>query len=176
MNSIRYVIGIDPSGAFNEGKGTTGIAVYDKQEDKFTDVLAVCAADCSSIEQYFWDNWIAITELYNRYRLFGCVVSVEDFLVYATHAATFTNSRMETCQLLGFLKAMLYNTGIKYYMRPASAVKKRWANTILAHNGYIKMVGASCFHPLVDGPLATHMLDAMRHAVHCGLFEVCKDG
>ena len=175
MSCIRYVIGVDPSGSFNEGKGTTGIAIYDIVDDAIIDIKVVCAADYDSLEAYLWGNWRAIGMLYVCYCDEGCVVSIEDFLVYATHAVSFTNSRMETCQLLGFLKAMMYNMDIKYYMRPASTVKSRWANHILAHNGYIKQVGTSCFHQAVDGPLATHMLDAIRHAVHCGLFEVNKE-
>ena len=170
MSYIRYVIGIDPSGAFHEGKGTTGIAVYDRQEDKIVDITTLCASDYPSLEAYFVAHHSLITKL--RHKYLDVVVSIEDFLVYGTHATTFTNSHMETCQLLGYLKTILYTECVKYYLRPAAMVKKRWSNDILAHKGYVRKVGASCFHERVSGALATHMLDAIRHAVHCGKFEV----
>lgn len=170
MSYIRYVIGIDPSGAFHEGKGTTGIAVYDRQKDKIVHITTLCASDYDCLEAYFVAHRSLIKRLQHGYR--NIAVSVEDFLVYGTHATTFTNSHMETCQLLGYLKTTLYTEGIKYYLRPASIVKKRWANNVLEHKGYVRRVGASCFHECVKGALATHMLDAIRHAVHCGKFEV----
>ena len=170
MSYIRYVIGIDPSGAFHEGKGTTGVAVYDRETDKIDYITTICAADYNCMEEYFLRHWQVIQGIRMRYP--SAVVSIEDFLVYSTHATTFTNSHMETCQLLGYLKTKLYTEKIPYYLRPAAMVKKRWTNDILAHKGYVSKVGTSYFHPYVDGALATHMLDAIRHAVHCGKFEL----
>lgn len=170
MSYIRYVIGIDPSGAFHEGKGTTGFAVYDRQEDKIVHISTLCASDYPTLEEYFVAHYVKIFRLRLEYQ--NAAVSIEDFLVYSTHATTFTNSHMETCQLLGYLKTTLYVERIRCHLRPAAMVKKRWANNILAHKGYVKQVGTSCFHDCVDGALATHMLDAIRHAVHCGKFEL----
>ena len=60
-NSVRYVIGIDPSGSFHEGKGTTGICVYDKQTDTVIDLQCVYAEKYETIEEYFEENYKQIT-------------------------------------------------------------------------------------------------------------------
>lgn len=177
MSYVRYVIGVDPSGAFHEGKGTTGLAVYDIKNDRIVQVATVAATDYDCLEGYLLGNLHAILDLYKYYHdvMYGnTVVSIEDFLVYATHAASFTNSKMETCQLIGLLRCELYTRKIKFYMRPASAVKSRWTDEILAYNGYIKKNGAHCYWEDRAKPLATHERDAIKHAVHCGKFEVNK--
>ena len=171
MSYIRYVIGVDPSGAYDEGKGTTGLAVYDRQDNKIVSIATVSATDYDCIESYFWANLERIVGMSERF--YPSVIMIEDFLVYSTHATTFTNSRMETCQLIGFLKAELYSITKQYYLEPASAVKTRWTNKILAHSGYVEAIGASCYHELIkERALYTHELDAIRHAVHCGRFVI----
>lgn len=174
-NYVRYVIGVDPSGAFHEGKGTTGLAVYDISNDRIVQVDTVAATEYACLEKYLLANLKAIMNLYNQYSKLGVtVVSIEDFLVYATHAASFTNSKMETCQLIGLLRCELYKQKIKFYMRPASSVKQRWAERILVAKGYITKRGASYYWNDRAQPLATHERDAMKHAIHCGMFEVNK--
>ena len=174
-NYVRYVIGVDPSGAFHEGKGTTGLAVYDIQKDRIVQVETVAATEYTCLEKYLLANLNAILRLYHTYNQAGnVVVSIEDFLVYATHAASFTNSKMETCQLIGLLRCELYLRKIKFYMRPASAVKQRWAENILVAKAYITKRGVSYYWNDRPQPLATHERDAMKHAIHCGKFEVNK--
>lgn len=175
MHYVRYVIGVDPSGAFYEGKGTTGLAVYDRDDDRIVQVLTVSASKYNCLEKYLLANLTAILTLYKEYsKHANVVVSIEDFLVYATHAASFTNSKMETCQLIGLLRCELYKQKIKFYMRPASTVKQRWAENILVTKGYITKRGASYYWNDRERPLATHERDAMKHAIHCGKFEVGK--
>ena len=183
MSCVRFVIGVDPSGAFYEGKGTTGLAVYDIKNDSIVQVLTVSATDFDNLEEYLLGNLRAILGLHYYYShlcedskdVNETVVSIEDFLVYATHAASFTNSKMETCQLIGLLRCELYRQKIKFYMRPASAVKSRWTDDILAHHDYIKKIGNHCYWKDRPKPLATHERDAIKHAVHCGKFEVNKN-
>lgn len=174
MSYIRYVIGVDPSGSFNEGKGTTGIAVYDIKKDKIVEIRTVCATKYNCLEQYIDANWQVLNELCSDYTSTKerAMVCIEDFLVYAANATAFTHSKMETCQLLGHLKTQMWRWEIPYLIEPASAVKTRWSNDILVYKGYVEQKGKSYYHPCIRGPLATHMLDAIRHAVHCGKFGV----
>ena len=169
MSCTRYYIGVDPSGAFNEGKGTTGIAVYDKKEDKIVYIDSVCADHYAKFASFFYETY---TKLYGLAKHYEAPIMIEDFVVYATHATTFTNSKMETCQLLGYLKTMCFTDNIRYMLEPASAVKTRWSNSVLVHKHYVDCIGASCFHPLIEGrALMTHELDAIRHAVNGGKYK-----
>ena len=172
--STKYVIGIDPSGAYQEGKGTTGFAVYDRLRDRPVFLGSVYAGDYNSMEAYFKAVADTMLELRTVYGL-HTVVSIDDFLVYAQNAMTFTYSKMETCQLLGYLKMVLYKYEIPMYIRPAVLVKKRWSNDVLAHRGYIKPNGKSWIGPTKPDNLLPHELDALRHAIHCGMFEIKEE-
>ena len=67
---------------------------------------------------------------------------------------------------------MCFTDNIRYMLEPASAVKTRWSNSILVHKHYVDCIGASCFHPLIEGrALMTHELDAIRHAVNGGKYK-----
>ena len=173
-NSVRYVIGIDPSGSFHEGKGTTGICVYDKQTDTVVELQCVYAEKYRTMEEYFEANYKQIKFLCHKYhndKIYP-VVSMEDYLLYAKKAEAQINSKMETCQLIGYIRMMLYNMGIILRMRPAVQVKKRWTDAILVHRGLIIQNKNSYFHPKWKGALPMHLRDAIRHAVHCAEFEV----
>ena len=50
----RYVLGIDPSGNFFEGKGTTGWCVFDIVKDKVVECGSLYASRAKSQEAYWW--------------------------------------------------------------------------------------------------------------------------
>ena len=185
-NYKRYVLGIDPSGNFNEGKGHTGFAVFDRQTNTIKETWTLAAKDFASAEQYFQAHWVAIMQAFQQYNGWvdcsnglgekyheSMVVSIEDFILYQASAKDLINSQLETPQLLGYLKMMFYEHSITWYIRPAVRVKKRWHETILEHEGYIQKYKTKSYKlEHGDHALATHELDAIKHAVHCGLFEV----
>jgi Holliday junction resolvasome RuvABC endonuclease subunit len=174
-NSIRYVLGIDPSGNFIEGKGTTGWCVFDTKRNRIAHIGSIQASQSKSQEAYWHANIEMIKTMVDRYRMEGIVLSVEDYVLYAGKARSQINSAMETSQLIGIIKMLCFYKGIPLYMRTASQVMRRWTDTILEHKSYIYKVGGSWYTECRQHVLCEHERDAMRHAIHCAYFELGKD-
>lgn len=171
---VRYVIGCDPSGNFKEGKGHTGLAVYDREEDRIVLTECIFASHYHTFEEFYEDTWNHICELYNQFRddeHENPVVSIEDYKLYGTKAKAQINSYLETPRVIGYLLMQFYENGIEYHIRTASQVKTRWSEDILEKYGYINKIG-QCWCLRDEHTLLGHELDAIKHAVHCGKFEV----
>ena len=169
-NFARFVIGVDPSGNFNEGKGHTGFAVYDRKTNKIYDTDMTYAGDYESLEAYFAATWEKLKLWIEFAEDQKCVVSMESYKMYAHKMKEQTWSEVETPQIIGYLRMKLYEEGIPLKMRPAVAVKKRWHEDVLVEYGYIEREGQSYY--LEGQRLATHECDAIKHAIHCGKFEL----
>lgn len=167
----RYLLALDPSGSFYEGKGTTGWCVFDTKHNRFITCGSVFAKDYRCAEEY-WNSCLDVIRFFrNKYNK-QLMVVCEDYLLYATKLQDQINSRMETCKLIGALQLFCYKRNIYYYMQTAAEVKTRWSDKILEHKGYIK--------PYRRGYLPTtgitdsythHSLDAIRHAIHYATFR-----
>lgn len=169
MEPFRHIIAFDPSGAFYEGKGTTGVCFFNCVEGKAQDFTALCARDYDSDVAY-WDAHIGILEKYIKCSKRPCVV-IEDYLLYAAKADSQINSRMETCQLIGILKHWCAIHHIPYRMQPAVSIKQRWNKNILMHEGYLFRNNRGYIQAgKIDRKLTEHELDAMRHAIHTHTF------
>ena len=170
MTSSVKIISVDPSGAFNEGKGVTGILVLDKDAEiehhEFT-----MAKEYNGQLNYWQgviDNLAAVYS-WNP----GAVLSIEDYVLYGDSAMAQVNSEMETSKLIGALCMWAYNEKIPIYTRNAALVKKRWSNKILEHKGYITKNGNK-YTDRRGVWINRHVIDALRHALHCHHFEVGK--
>lgn len=170
----KYVLGIDPSGAFREGKGTTGMCLMSKRKRyRLENIWEIKAIDYASPEAYWYEHIRRIAQLRERYPTL--VVSIEDYILYKSKAVEQINSHFETPQLIGVIKTYCWLNNIPLYIRPAVAVKARWADTILAYKGILIEKGNSYYCKLSDKVLSTHIKDAIRHAVHCLAFELTKN-
>lgn len=165
-----YVIGVDPSGSFKEGKGTTGIVVLDP-DCKLVKHFTVEAKDYDTQIQYWTGVCNKITETATEFS--NVVLSVEDYVLYATSAKAQINSEMETSKLIGAIALTSYKWQMQMYIRSASQVMNRWTNKILEHKQIIYQQGQS-FTDIEGTMINRHCLDALRHAVHCHYFEVDK--
>lgn len=172
---IRYVIGVDPSGNFYEGKGTTGIAVYDIKEDKILHVAYVSAKTATSQVDY-WATVIDTLELLlNEYNPKRSVLAVEDYLLYANTAKAQINSTFETPQLIGIIK--FYFEGVcPVLFRNANTAKTRWTDDILIRKKYL-LVDKKLGYYIINKhgvmvQVIEHSRDAIRHALYCGKFEI----
>lgn len=165
MPKYKHILALDPSGNFNEGKGTTGWVLMNYKE-KLIASGAIAAKDYNSIEEY-WDEHIELI-LHNaeRYRE-GLVVVIEDYVLYRDKASSQTNSRMETCRLLGLLQYICKMHNISLVFQLATTVKHRWSNELLCRE--------KIFFEDRDGLRHTdsgfrmnlpHIQDAFRHAIH----------
>jgi len=167
----QIVIGVDPSGSFKEGVGTTGIGIIGL-DGLLIDHTIVSASDYATQLSYWAGVIHTIEELLIKYP--GAVLSVEDYVLYASAAKAQINSEMETSKLIGALTMFAYNYGTHIFMRSASQVKTRWTNSILEYKGIIRKAGAS-WTDTKGRKINQHSMDAIRHAVHCFYFELEKD-
>lgn len=171
----RYIIGIDPSGNWEEGKGITGLAVFDKREDRIVATAYVQAKLYKTQIEYWEANVQVIKMLAKMYK--SHILSIEDYLLYISKAKTQINSKMETPQLIGVLK-YLFHKDFDIYIRPACAVKRRWSDEILLKRNYLYKDRKGYYFLSEDKEkcyVIEHCRDAIRHAIHCAKFEIDKE-
>jgi hypothetical protein len=170
----KWIIALDPSGAFYEGKGTTGYSIFHADENKFIDKGVIQAAGFPCAEAY-WDkhlqllNSIIFSARGKRlHKPEKTIIVIEDYLLYANRAQAQINSHFETSKLIGIIQHWCYKNKITYCMHHAGLVKTRWTDEILAHKGYLKKNGTKW-------EVCEHTRDSMRHAVHFATFENGKE-
>ena len=61
MNNARYVLALDPSGAFKEGLGTTGWCLFDQHTDKIVKFGFIYAGNFATQFKY-WDEHIQLID------------------------------------------------------------------------------------------------------------------
>ena len=160
------ILGIDPSGNFDEGKGTTGWCLLEPGTTNIPEAGEISAKDFPAVHNY-WQRHLSLI-IHSRPKH----ISMEDYLLYADKSRTQINSKFETVQLIGVIKHHCWQSGVKLHIRNAGQVKKRWSNKILLHKGYIVHCGrgyATASNPTVK--ISRHTLDAIRHAVHYDVLE-----
>lgn len=172
---IRYVIGVDPSGNFYEGKGTTGIAVYDIKTDKILRVGYVSAKTARSQVEYWGMVIESLDYLLREYGMRRTVLAVEDYLLYANTAKAQINSTFETPQLIGVIK-YYFKDACPVLFRNANTAKTRWTDDILVRKKYLLVDKKLGYYIINENGEMTqvieHSRDAVRHAIYCGKFEI----
>ena len=163
----KYILSLDPSGAFEEGQGTTGWCLMSGISKAFLDTGVIPASSYPTPLDY----WAAHTDLIGKIaKQYPIVLLVEDYLLYAHKADSQINSRFETCQLIGILKYYAYMHNIPIYLQRAAEVKTRWSNTILVRKEVLRVHGRSFILNDISRPVCKHELDAIRHAMHFNTF------
>lgn len=166
----KFIIALDPSGAYWEGKGTTGYSVFHTTDDRFIELGTIQAKGQVCAEAY----WNKHLELLNKL-IFSArgkrkgkpdktIVVIEDYLLYAEKANSQINSRFETSKLIGIIQHWCYMHNIPYCMQTAGLVKSRWTDEIMAHKGYLRKKGQRW-------EVCEHTRDSMRHALHFAHFR-----
>ena len=162
-----YILALDPSGYYHEGKGTTGYCIMDSDN-----AIITCGAISASNYHNQYDYWGAHVALLKDFKekYPNGVVVFEDDLLYASKASQQINSKMETPQLIGVLKMTLITEQIPYAIQTASEVKTRWPDKILLWKGIIVNKSNRFYTP--NGLLINkHTRDSIRHAVHLNTFK-----
>ena len=165
----RYTMGIDPSGAFHEGKGTTGWCVLDNRTNKVLRIGTISAKEYKTNVEYWQAHLEKIAWISKHYK--SLAISIEDYILYKNHAMSQVNSQLETVQLLGIIKYHCFLHNLDYFIRPAVAVKKRWSDDILLHKEIVIKVGARFMLPDKKEVICEHERDSIRHALHFNTFE-----
>jgi len=155
--NYKRILAIDPSGSFNEGKGTTGWCCFDALENNIYAAESISAKNYSTMEEY----WMNIENMVESFVNTSTVVVIEDYLLYGSKAENQINSRMETSKLIGILQYWCWRFDVPCILQPASEVKTRWADPILTYKGYLNK----------SMKIDRHAKDALRHAVHYATFK-----
>jgi len=167
----KHILALDPSGNFNEGKGTTGWVLLNYKETLVARG-SISAEDYQCPEEY-WDAHKELIE-YN-YEKYGntLIVVIEDYVLYRDRAANQTNSRMETCRLLGLILWTCWQLQVPYTLQLASSVKHRWSDELLEREHIIFKDRGKYVHTKSGLSLSLlHTRDAFRHAMH---YAVCRN-
>lgn len=171
-NHIKYdfIVALDPSGAYDEGKGTTGWAVFNALDNKIYNAGHICAVSHDTRFGYYDAHVCLLRKFHQRYENRMCVV-MEDYRLYASRATTHIHSRMETCHLIGVLEYFCEANNIPIYFQGATLVKHRWTNEILKYKGLLKVHKQKLIIPNTSIYVDRHMIDAVRHAIHFATFS-----
>lgn len=164
VKKSRYILAIDPSGNYKEGKGITGWCLLDTETSKVAK-FGYISAEMYPNQYAYWDAHITLLDSLAGY---APAVVIEDYLLYSNRAVNQINSRFETPQLIGIIKYECYKRGIMIYVQTAVSVKKRWNNDILVKKGYLNERGRGYY--IGEVLVSDHIQDALRHAVHFATF------
>jgi hypothetical protein len=147
------VLSFDPSGNYEEGKGTTGwcIGLDDFPPAKLGDIKAT---DYASRQDY----WFAHKELIEC--TLPQVVVIESYRLFGHKSKEQIGSSLETPMLIGYLEMVCFEYNIPVVIQDPST-KARHADAILVKTGIVEKKGTRYFY---KGELTNlHQRDAMRH-------------
>ena len=174
MSNYDYVLAFDPSGSFHEGKGITGWCFYDCKAKKIKRAGIINSKDYAEAAAYWNAHLELIYEIFHGFKP-RLLVLAEDYLLYRDKAEAQTNSRMETCRLLGILEHSCWDWGIPFHMQTASQVVNRWNNQVLEFKKILYFEGNRPHLTVTRKPVSRHTLDAIRHAIHYATFGIGKE-
>jgi hypothetical protein len=161
------ILALDPSGCYNEGKGTTGWCLYNANTKQIVATGSISALSYPCKEA-FWDAHIELIKTFINDKT---ALVIEDYFIYASRASAQINSHMETPQVIGVMQHYCWRYGIPYHMQKASDVKTRWSDKILVHKNIIKPKGNGYVVAQTNKRINRHCKDAIRHAVHYATFK-----
>ena len=153
------VLGVDPSGNFDEGKGITGFCRYDVENESIQ-LWDIKAKDFKRRVDYW--NAVRLDVLNAEPN----VVVVEDYILYNNkniRAATQTNSQLETPRLLGLLEFFIKTNDITLVFQKA-LTKKRFDDNILVNLGYLIKDGSR--YKFQGKVTNDHERDSLRHVLY----------
>lgn len=171
--TYKYVLAIDPSGSFDEGKGCTGWVLSTGQGEimRFGKIDAV---EYITAEQYWSEHIDLIEDTFVKYKQ-DLIVVVEDYILYMDKAIDQSYSKMETCRLIGAIQVYCANNDIPLYFQRAVEIKARWANEVLIKRGLVKGLGMNKGYAIPYKNdykrINRHILDAYRHMLHFVTFK-----
>lgn len=168
----KYILAIDPSGNFEEGKGTTGTCLFNVAANQIESVQDIKACAYKTKEEY-WQAHINYIKLIRSLYDDLCII-IEDFTLDPRRAMQQSHSKMETPKIIGILQLYCKQKGLPYKMQRAVEVKNRWADHILEYKKYIIKHNRMYYIPhkyiMETKPISRHCKDAIRHAVHYHTF------
>lgn len=172
MKKSTYILAIDPSGSFEEGKGTTGWCLFNSITKEVLQIGEICAAHFTRSELYWAAHTALVLQQHQKY-INNLTIVCEDYILYANKANSQINSRMETPKLIAIIQNFAYTLELPFKLQLAALVAKRWNDEILEYKGYIQKYGKRSYvlnHVDYKHNLSQHERDAIRHALHYSYF------
>lgn len=166
--NYKRILAIDPSGNYEEGKGTTGTCLFNAETNSIISLKDIHASAYTSKEQYWQAHLDYINEIVSREA--NTIIVIEDFTLDPRRAMQQSHSKMETPKLIGILQLHCQQNNIAYKMQRPVEVKTRWADKILEFKKYIIKRNRMYYLPKENKPMSRHCKDAIRHAVHYATF------
>ncbi len=167
----EYILAFDPSGSFNEGKGTTGWVLMDAKE-RLVARGYISAEDYKCAEEY-WNAHLDLIRFNHKKYGTNLIVVIEEYLLYKERSMNQINSKMETCRLIGVMQYICWKLKQDYSMQLASSVKNRWSDELLLREQILYRNRNNLIHTESNLSLGLgHTRDAFRHAIH---FARCKN-
>lgn len=159
------ILVFDPSGNYNEGKGTTGFAQY--YNNKLIFVGQIRAESFDSQHEY-WEHHSLLIDTVGP-----DVVVIENYKLFASTKDAQINSELETSQLIGVLK--FHCTAKKIHVRlQEPQIKHRFSNEILLRKKIISQDKQKRYYA-VGVPISRHIIDAIRHGEYYINFKLKKE-
>lgn len=152
---MSRILVFDPSGNYDEGKGTSGWALF--VDGKLNDFGDIAAYAHSSVEFY----WALHRDLI--YSKAVDVVVCESFKLNPAKAGAQSWSYLETPQLIGFLRMVCWEHGRPFITQDPST-KARFADEVLEGIGIIEKRGKK--HYCMGRETNLHKRDAIRHGIY----------
>ena len=165
----RYILAIDPSGNFIEGKGITGWVLLDTKTDKVIKFGYISASMYPNQFKY-WDAHVTLLDSMAGY--YPSVV-IEEYRLYNNRAEQQINSILETPRLIGVLTYECYKRGYWCTTQSAVSVKTRWSDDLLVRKHYLWEENGN--YKIGKTIVSDHVRDALRHAVHFKTFRNRRD-
>lgn len=163
------IIAIDPSGNFDEGKGTTGLAVLWFEDGKLRVKLDEVKASKFHCKEEYWDMVISDIRLYKKTTRASTLV-VENYRLQMNKAMQQSWSELETPQLIGVIRYMNHMYLGMHWEEQSPSIKSRFADDVLVNMGILKKRGNRYYFQ--GGTTNDHMRDALRH----GLYYLATNG
>lgn len=163
------VIAIDPSGNFTEGKGITGIAKAEVNEDSIDfDTLEFSDIKAANYKTRH-DYWKAILNTLEK----DSVIVIEKFQI--RNNGFTVGSAPETLMLIGLLIYTCEELGLKYVLQLPTVAKTRFKDNILQIKvpKLLKVPnGRWYFRTKI---LNDHKIDALRHLLYYVKYNIGKE-
>lgn len=152
---MTRILTFDPSGNFEEGKGTTGWSIF--EHNNLASFGEIKASDFDSAEAY-WDRHLTFIG-----DIRPDVVVCESFNLQPSKAKQQSWSALETPQLIGVMRWYCWTWGYKFVPQKP-LIKQRFTDEVLEKTGYVERRGDLYF---VRGYRTNlHMRDSIRHGLY----------
>lgn len=167
----EYILAFDPSGNFEEGKGTTGWVLM-RQDEQLVARGYIEASNYNCAQEY-WNEVLELIRFNHRKYSSQLIVVIEEYVLYRDESKGQTNSKMETCRLIGAMQYLCWKLKQDYSMQLATSVKHRWSDELLQREQIIFRDRSNLVHTQSGLSLGLcHTRDAFRHAIH---YAVCRN-